>query len=249
VPTCVEVRCESERSQHVNREMALAVLRARLLARERAATDSARAHERRQQIGSGQRGDKRRTIRAQDGNVTDHVAGRTWQYKRYVRGDRDCRAEYPVDARTLTVGTPLARSRFVATMRTFIVAMVLCGAVQIVAADGHDEPPLICQGDGVSYRFVGQGSFELKKESVGGHKAKVTLVVKRDGTDVASHSLYDSFPWTVNVGNGNYALFVYQQDGASTPAGLAGTNCTSGKFSHALFSSTNGFSLDLRVER
>jgi len=87
LPSGVEVRCENERSQLANRETALAVLRARVLAQQRAAADSARAAERRHQIGSGQRGDKRRTIRAQDGTVTDHVDGRTWQYKRYVRGD------------------------------------------------------------------------------------------------------------------------------------------------------------------
>jgi hypothetical protein len=32
------------------------------------------------------RGDKRRTIRAQDGRVVDHVTGRKWRYKDYVRG-------------------------------------------------------------------------------------------------------------------------------------------------------------------
>jgi hypothetical protein len=33
------------------------------------------------------RGDKRRTIRVQDGQVTDHVDGRIWRFKSYERGD------------------------------------------------------------------------------------------------------------------------------------------------------------------
>lgn len=33
------------------------------------------------------RGDKRRTIRQQDGSVRDHVTGRTWRYERYVKGN------------------------------------------------------------------------------------------------------------------------------------------------------------------
>ncbi|HEY1607696.1 MAG TPA: peptide chain release factor-like protein [Paraburkholderia sp.] len=87
LPTGIEVRCETERSQHANRETAMAILRARVLAAQRTAIATARAADRKQQIGSGQRGDKRRTIRTQDDRVTDHVDGRTWLYKRYVRGD------------------------------------------------------------------------------------------------------------------------------------------------------------------
>jgi peptide chain release factor 1 len=86
-PSGVEVRCESERSQQANRETALRVLRARLAARAREQALGARADERRRQVGTGQRGDKRRTIRTQDDQVTDHVDGRTWPYKRYARGD------------------------------------------------------------------------------------------------------------------------------------------------------------------
>lgn len=86
-PTGIEVRCETERSQSANRETALRVLRARIAEAARAQALGARADERRRQVGSGQRGDKRRTIRTQDDQVTDHLDGRTWSFKRYVRGD------------------------------------------------------------------------------------------------------------------------------------------------------------------
>ena len=63
------------------------VLAARVADQNRAAADGARAADRRQQIGAGMRGQKRRTIRVQDDQVNDHVDGRTWRFKAYARGD------------------------------------------------------------------------------------------------------------------------------------------------------------------
>jgi peptide chain release factor 1 len=86
-PTGTMVRCESERSQDQNLRNAKAMLRARLLQQRSGAATSAEAAARRAQLGSGQRGDKVRTIRVQDGQVHCHVTGRRWQYKAYLRGD------------------------------------------------------------------------------------------------------------------------------------------------------------------
>ena len=86
-PTGLEAYCQSERSQHRNRASALAVLRARVWERLQTAEQGSRAIQRRQQVGSGQRGDKRRTIRVRDGQVHDHVTGQKWRFEDYARGE------------------------------------------------------------------------------------------------------------------------------------------------------------------
>jgi peptide chain release factor 1 len=87
IPTGIIVRAENERSQHLNKQFALETLRARLWEVTQLALDGKRAYERKRQVGSGMRGDKRRTIRTQDDSVVDHETGRTWRFKDYIRGN------------------------------------------------------------------------------------------------------------------------------------------------------------------
>lgn len=62
-------------------------MRALLADAARSAALGARNEARRGQLGTGMRGDKRRTIRQQDGGVVDHVTGKTWRYRDYERGE------------------------------------------------------------------------------------------------------------------------------------------------------------------
>ena len=87
VPSGIVVRCEAERDQSQNRRVAREILRARLWEAARGAAQAARDTQRRSQVGSGMRGDKRRTIAVQRDEVVDHVTGRSWRFKDYVRGD------------------------------------------------------------------------------------------------------------------------------------------------------------------
>jgi peptide chain release factor 1 len=87
LPTGITVHCETERSQHENRRLALGRLRARLLAHRSAEVKARADASRRAQVGQGMRGDKRRTIRCQEGVVVDHETGRTWRLREYERGD------------------------------------------------------------------------------------------------------------------------------------------------------------------
>jgi peptide chain release factor 1 len=86
LPTGLVVTCESERSQKRNKDTALATLSARLQSAHYNQQQGVEAADRKAQIGSGQRGDKRRTIREKDGIVTDHILNRKWRYADYVRG-------------------------------------------------------------------------------------------------------------------------------------------------------------------
>jgi peptide chain release factor 1 len=87
LPSGLMVRCENERSQSQNKESARQVLRARLWQLEQDRNSGARASDRKRQVGSGMRGDKRRTIRTQDDVVNDHETGKQWRYKDYARGN------------------------------------------------------------------------------------------------------------------------------------------------------------------
>lgn len=85
-PTGVSVRAENGRSQSSNRETALRLLRAKLAEAQRQAQARERERERREKAGSGQRGDKVRTIALQRDQVTDHRSGRSCSAREYLRG-------------------------------------------------------------------------------------------------------------------------------------------------------------------
>ncbi|MEO1102578.1 MAG: peptide chain release factor 1 [Pseudomonadota bacterium] len=71
LPTGIVVT-SSEKSQHQNRARAMEVLRARLYDLHRQEADSARAEERKTQVGSGDRSERIRTYNFPQGRVSDH---------------------------------------------------------------------------------------------------------------------------------------------------------------------------------
>jgi peptide chain release factor 1 len=72
IPTGIVVMMQEDRSQHRNRAKAMAILRTRLYDFERQRLDSARAAERRGQVGTGDRSERIRTYNFPQGRVSDH---------------------------------------------------------------------------------------------------------------------------------------------------------------------------------
>ncbi|GAA0285808.1 peptide chain release factor 1 [Rhodovulum strictum] len=89
LPTGIVVT-SSEKSQHQNRAIAMAVLRARLYDMERQKAAADRAATRKSQVGSGDRSERIRTYNFPQGRMTDHRINLTlYRLDQVMQGDLD----------------------------------------------------------------------------------------------------------------------------------------------------------------
>jgi protein subunit release factor A len=73
----------------MNLQAAKAILASRLKQLADESDQKQQSSLRKEQLGQGQRGDKRRTIRIRDDQVTDHITQKKISAKKYLRGELD----------------------------------------------------------------------------------------------------------------------------------------------------------------
>ncbi len=77
MPTGIVVACQSERSQHQNKDAAMKILRSKLYEEAERQKHQEMADERKSQVGTGDRSERIRTYNYPQGRVTDHRIGLT----------------------------------------------------------------------------------------------------------------------------------------------------------------------------
>jgi peptide chain release factor 1 len=85
--TGVSAFIQGSRSQQANKQKAMEVVKQRVLQKVRESTNELQNSHRKQQIGSGERSDKVRTVQEQHGKVTNHLTGKTCSLASYIKGE------------------------------------------------------------------------------------------------------------------------------------------------------------------
>lgn len=89
-PTGITVDCQTEKSQHRNRKLAMRLLRTRIYERKKEKQKKKRKEMRRNQIGSGERSEKIRTYNFPQNRVTDHrIEFTTHNLEAFLEGEID----------------------------------------------------------------------------------------------------------------------------------------------------------------
>jgi len=90
LPTGIVVSCQNEKSQLQNKEQAIRVLRARLLAQAEADADAKASAERRSQVRTVDRSERVRTYNFPENRISDHRAGyKAYNLDHVIDGDLD----------------------------------------------------------------------------------------------------------------------------------------------------------------
>lgn len=88
-PTGIAVKCQIEKSQVRNRELAMQLLRTRLYEMEREKREAERSDLRKSQVGSGDRSQRIRTYNWPQNRVTDHRLGENFSLEQVLEGKLD----------------------------------------------------------------------------------------------------------------------------------------------------------------
>jgi peptide chain release factor 1 len=90
LPTGIVVSCQNEKSQLQNRESALRILRARLLAAAREEAAAAASDQRRSQVRTVDRSERVRTYNFPENRISDHRVGfKAYNLDQVLDGDLD----------------------------------------------------------------------------------------------------------------------------------------------------------------
>ncbi|HET6817682.1 MAG TPA: peptide chain release factor-like protein, partial [Mycobacteriales bacterium] len=101
VPTGIVVSCQNEKSQLQNKESALRILRARLLAKAQEEADAAASDARRSQVRTVDRSERIRTYNFPENRISDHrVNFKAYNLDQVLDGDLDAVVQSLVDADT-----------------------------------------------------------------------------------------------------------------------------------------------------
>jgi len=99
VPTGIVVSCQNEKSQLQNREQALRILRARLLATAQEQAEKEAADARRSQVRTVDRSERIRTYNFPENRLSDHRVGfKSYQLDQILDGDLDAVIQACIDA-------------------------------------------------------------------------------------------------------------------------------------------------------
>jgi peptide chain release factor 1 len=99
VPTGIVVSCQNEKSQLQNKEQALRILRARLLAAAQEAADKEASDARRSQVRTVDRSERIRTYNFPENRISDHRVGyKAYNLDQVLDGDLDAMVQACLDA-------------------------------------------------------------------------------------------------------------------------------------------------------
>lgn len=84
--TGITVKCEKERDQRRNKKLALSILKEKLKKFYNSCIKQKRSSKRREQIGTGLRSEKIRTIQVHRDRVVNHSNNKKMSFKKYSKG-------------------------------------------------------------------------------------------------------------------------------------------------------------------